>query len=111
MSIYGFNMGVFLQANVRLYYQQFEEQQTQHLIDQRIKEHLGKATVYQPVGAAFNQHLASMQGQRPPMSLLPTPGLPNAGNQQLPMNMQMFHGIRPPVLPRPVGAPGKLNAC
>ncbi|KAL6270948.1 hypothetical protein ACE6H2_027859 [Prunus campanulata] len=33
------------QANVRLYYQKFEEQQTQSLVDQRIKEHLAQAAL------------------------------------------------------------------
>ena len=53
---------------MRTYYQQFEEQQTQSLIDQRIKEHLGQAATYQQVGAAFNQHLMSL---RPPFPVLP----------------------------------------
>ncbi|XP_071723096.1 U1 small nuclear ribonucleoprotein C-like [Rutidosis leptorrhynchoides] len=73
-------------ANVRQYYQQFEEQQTQSLIDQRIKEHLGQAAAFQQVGAAYNQHLLA---QRPRLPVLPTPMMPMPG------------GIRPPVLPRP----------
>ncbi|KAK8702182.1 hypothetical protein V6N13_020549 [Hibiscus sabdariffa] len=87
-------------ANVRTYYQQFEEQQTQSLIDQRIKEHLGQAAAFQQVGAAFNQHLMA---QRPRLSVLPTPVMPLPRGAPLPM----VPGIRPPVLPRPVlGAPG-----
>ncbi|XP_039013879.1 U1 small nuclear ribonucleoprotein C-like [Hibiscus syriacus] len=87
-------------ANVRTYYQQFEEQQTQSLIDQRIKEHLGQAAAFQQVGAAFNQHLMV---QRPRLPVLPTPVMPLPRGAPLPM----VPGIRPPVLPRPVpGAPG-----
>lgn len=89
-----------LQANVRSYYQQFEEQQTQSLIDQRIKEHLGQAAAFQQVGAAFNQHLL---GQRPRLPVLPTPVIPGAAPGLMP-------GIRPPVLPRPIpGAPGNIH--
>nr|CAD1820648.1 unnamed protein product [Ananas comosus var. bracteatus] len=40
-----------------------KSKQTQSLIDQRIKEHLGQAAAFQQqVGAAFNQHLLSMPG-------------------------------------------------
>ncbi|KAG2693539.1 hypothetical protein I3760_08G101800 [Carya illinoinensis] len=93
------NAGYKHKANVRTYYQQFEEQQTQSLIDQRIKEHLGQAAAFQQVGAAFNQHL---MGQRPRLPVLPTPMMP-----QLPGSSPLLPGIRPPVLPRPVpGAPG-----
>lgn len=74
---------------MRIYYQQFEEQQTQSLIDQRIKEHLGQAAVYQQVGAVFNQHMLARP--RPPM---------------MPMPM----GMRPPVLPRPM-MPPQGNYC
>ncbi|KAK8565445.1 hypothetical protein V6N12_059007 [Hibiscus sabdariffa] len=94
------NAGYKHKANVRTYYQQFEEQQTQSLIDQRIKEHLGQAAAFQQVGAAFNQHLMA---QRPRLSVLPTPVMPLPRGAPLPM----VPGIRPPVLPRPVlGAPG-----
>ncbi|PKI68530.1 U1 small nuclear ribonucleoprotein C [Punica granatum] len=86
------NAGYKHKANVRLYYQQFEEQQTQSLIDQRIKEHLGQTAAFQQVGAAYNQHL---MGQRPHMPILPTPVMPMGS--QLPN----APGIRPPVLPRP----------
>ena len=75
------------QANVRTYYQQFEEQQTQSLIDQKVKEHLGQAG-YPQVGAAFHQHLTAFGGQyRPPIPLplpvrplvLPRPAVPSSG--------------------------------
>lgn len=90
------------QANVRTYYQQFEEQQTQSLIDQRIKEHLGQAAAFQQVGAAYNQHLLI---QRPRLPVLPTPMMP-----QIPGTAPLLPGFRPPVLPRPVaGAPGCYN--
>lgn len=89
------------QANVRQYYQQFEEQQTQSLIDQRIKEHLGQTAAYGQVGAAYNQHLMA----RPRLPVLPTPMMP-----QMPGGPPMAPGIRLPVLPRPMpGAPGNLE--
>lgn len=92
---------------MRAYYQQFEEQQTQSLIDQRIKEHLGQTAAFQQVGAAYNQHLLV---QRPRLPVLPTPVMPVPGNLQLPVNAPLIPGIRPPVLPRPVpGAPGKAQ--
>ena len=78
---------------MRIYYQQFEEQQTQSLIDQRIKEHLGQTGGYQQVGAVFNQHMLARP--RPPMMLPPG---------SMPM------GMRPPVLPRPM-MPSQGNFC
>ncbi|RRT63936.1 hypothetical protein B296_00035296 [Ensete ventricosum] len=96
------NAGYKHKANVRAYYQQFEEQQTQSLIDQRIKEHLGQAAAFQhQVGATYNQHLMSMPGNRPPLPLLLPPMLPMGAPPQ-----GMLQGVRPPVLPPPVGAPG-----
>ncbi|POO03580.1 U1 small nuclear ribonucleoprotein C [Trema orientale] len=93
------NAGYKHKANVRTYYQQFEEQQTQSLIDQRIKEHLGQTAAFQQVGAAYNQHLLA---QRPRLPILPTPVMP-----QIPGSAPLVPGIRLPVLPRPVpGAPG-----
>ncbi|KAK6930094.1 U1-C, C2H2-type zinc finger, partial [Dillenia turbinata] len=89
-------------ANVRTYYQQFEEQQTQRLIDQRIKDHIGQAAAFQQVGAAYGQ-LAALPGQRPRLPVLPTPVLPVPGAVPTPL----VPGIRPPVLPRPIpGTPG-----
>ncbi|KAE8708160.1 U1 small nuclear ribonucleoprotein C [Hibiscus syriacus] len=80
-------------TNTRIYYQQFEEQQTQSLIDQRIKEHLGQVTAFQQGGAAFNQHLMA---QRPRLPILPTSVM-----------QPLIPGMRPPILPRPApGAPG-----
>ncbi|KAI3914216.1 hypothetical protein MKW92_049076 [Papaver armeniacum] len=97
------NSGYKHKANVRTYYQQFEQEQTQSLIDQKIKEHLG-AGGFPQIGGAFNQHLASFpQRPRPPIML--PPGMPMYGSQmpggQLPPGM-----MRPPVLPRPAGIPG-----
>ncbi|KAA8549216.1 hypothetical protein F0562_000900 [Nyssa sinensis] len=89
------NAGYKHKANVRIYYQQFEAQQNQSLIDQKIKEHLGQTAAYQQVGAAFNQ-------LRPRLPILPTPVLPMAGNSQLPVNSPLVPGMRPPVLPRPL---------
>lgn len=94
-----------IQANVRSYYQQFEEQQTQSLIDQRIKEHLGQAAAFQ-VGAAYNQHLVA----RPRLPVIPPPVLPLPPNAQLPAGSPLAPGVRPPVLPRPI-IPGKMLYC
>lgn len=90
------NSGYKHKANVRIYYQQFEEQQTQSLIDQRIKEHLSGQGAFQ-IGAAY---AAWRPGVRPP--LLPAP-LPIPGS--VPPNAQMPPGIRLPVFPRPPGFP------
>ncbi|RLN07199.1 U1 small nuclear ribonucleoprotein C-1 [Panicum miliaceum] len=94
------NAGYKHKANVRTYYQQFEEQQTQSLIDQRIKEHLGQAAAFQ-VGAPFNQHLLSFPGAmaRPRLPILPTPGMPH-GFPQAP-GAPLMPGMRPPILPAP----------
>jgi U1 small nuclear ribonucleoprotein C len=85
-------------ANVRQYYQQFEEQQTQSLIDQKVKEHLGQtaaAFAQQQIGGAFHQHLSTLQsGQYKP---LPAPGL-----LQRP---SMPPSMRPPVLQPPSAPP------
>nr|XP_010907236.1 U1 small nuclear ribonucleoprotein C-like [Elaeis guineensis] len=97
------NAGYKHKANVRSYYQQFEEQQTQSLIDQRIKEHLGQAAAFQ-VGATFNQHLMSVPGnpQRPRLPVLTPPILIAGASSQPPMTLPLIPGVRPPVLPRPV---------
>eukprot|EP00262_Sarcandra_glabra_P009163 TRINITY_DN2319_c0_g1_i1.p1 TRINITY_DN2319_c0_g1~~TRINITY_DN2319_c0_g1_i1.p1 ORF type:complete len:241 (+),score=37.85 TRINITY_DN2319_c0_g1_i1:251-973(+) len=100
------NAGYKHKANVRSYYQQFEEQQTQSLIDQRIKEHLGQTAAFQQqVGANFHQHLVSLQSnpQRPRLPILPPPILP-IGSSQAPANSPLVPSIRPPVLPRPIAA-------
>lgn len=100
---------ILIQANVRTYYQQFEEQQTQSLIDQRIKEHLGNAGAFpHQVGATFNQHLMSLQSnpQRPRLPVMPPPLLHPGG--QPPLNQGLLPGVRPPVLPRPL-IPGRFE--
>ncbi|XP_048534462.1 U1 small nuclear ribonucleoprotein C-1-like [Triticum urartu] len=101
------NAGYKHKANVRNYYQQFEEQQTQSLIDQRIKEHLGQAAAFQ-VGAPFNQHLLQYPGNmpRPRLPILPTPMMQHGYPQH-----QQPGGpfARPPILPVP-GAPGYPGA-
>ena len=87
---------VVYQANVRQYYQQFEEQQTQSLIDQKVKEHLGQtaaALAQQQVGGAVYSHLSSLGGQYKPM---PAPGL---------LRPPVLATVRPPVLPPPAGGP------
>ncbi|KAG8370676.1 hypothetical protein BUALT_Bualt13G0008100 [Buddleja alternifolia] len=82
------NSGYKHKANVRSYYQQYEAQLNQSLIDQKVKEHLG---AFRPPVAPYNQ-------LRPGMPVLPAP-LPG----QLPA---LVPGMRPPVLPRPMpGAP------
>lgn len=81
-------------ANVRQYYQQFEEQQTQSLIDQKVKEHLGQtaaALAQQQVGGAVYSHLAGMGGGYKPMA---ASGL---------LRPPMLAAVRPPVLPPPSG--------
>ncbi|KAK2649305.1 hypothetical protein Ddye_016794 [Dipteronia dyeriana] len=99
------NAGYKHKANVRIYYQQFEEQQTQSLIDQRIKEHLGQTAAFQQVGATYNQHIMA---QRPRLPVLPTPVMPMPGGAQ--MNSPFYPGMRPPVLPRPMPPPGYMHA-
>ncbi|XP_047153290.1 U1 small nuclear ribonucleoprotein C-like [Vigna umbellata] len=102
------NAGYKHKANVRTYYQQFEEQQTQSLIDQRIKEHLGQAAAFQQVGVAYN-HLMVQRPNLPPV--LPPPRLPIPGNTQVPGGQPLMPGMRPPVFPRPLpGAPGYVSA-
>ncbi|KAG5517121.1 hypothetical protein RHGRI_037772 [Rhododendron griersonianum] len=96
------NAGYKHKANVRTYYQQFEAQQNQSLIDQKIKEHLGQTAGYQQIGPAYNQ-------MRPRLPILPTPMMPIAGNGQFPVNS--LPGVRPPVFPRPLpGTPGYMSA-
>lgn len=90
-----------IQSNVRTYYQQFEEQQTQSLIDQRIKEHLGQAAAFQQVGANFHR-LTSLPSQGPHIPILPTPILPIPGSQ--PRAPPFLQGMRPPAFTRPLGA-------
>ncbi|PNX69295.1 U1 small nuclear ribonucleoprotein C-like, partial [Trifolium pratense] len=90
------NSGYKHKANVRSYYQQFEEQQTQSLIDQRIKEHLGQAAAFQQVGVAYN-HLMVQRPNLPPV--LPPPRFPIPGGQPL------MSGFRP-LMPRPMPVPG-----
>ncbi|KAH7283416.1 hypothetical protein KP509_34G006400, partial [Ceratopteris richardii] len=114
------NQGYKHKANVRSYYQQFEEQQTQSLIDQKVKEHLH-------MGGGF-----VMPGDyRPPPVLrpisLPVPGsnpalttpsmLPPGRPLMSPMGSSTGYAtppaLRPPVgvapqgsnLPLPPGAP------
>jgi len=89
---------------VRQYYLQFEEQQTQSLIDQRIKEHLGQAAAFQQAGVAFNP----MMAQRPSMPILPPPRLPIPGSVPGFGGQQLFPGMRPMMMPRPGPiAPGR----
>ncbi|KAK6122630.1 hypothetical protein DH2020_043629 [Rehmannia glutinosa] len=100
------NSGYKHKANIRAYYQKFEEQQTQILIDMKIKEHLGQTAVYNQIGAAYNQHLAAFPGGRPRLPLMPPPMLPLPGPPH-----QLAPGVRLPVLPVPVPvAPGYATA-
>lgn len=97
------NAGYKHKANVRSYYLKLEEEQTQILIDQKIKERLGQAVAYQQIGAAFNQHLAAFPGQRPRLPMMPPPMMPVPGA----IPPQLMAGARPPIMPIPVlGAPG-----
>ncbi|GAB2210345.1 hypothetical protein Droror1_Dr00015610 [Drosera rotundifolia] len=92
------NAGYKHKANVRTYYQQFEEQQTQSLIDQRIKEHLGQAAAFQQVGGPF----AAWQRGRPPIMAAP-PILPIPGS--MPPGAPRIASLRPPVFPTPLPIP------
>ncbi|GER32988.1 U1 small nuclear ribonucleoprotein C [Striga asiatica] len=84
------------QANVRLYYQQYEAQLNQSFIDQKVKEHL--------VGGAFRPPMAPYNQLRPGMPIIPSP-LPVPG--QLLPGAPSIPGFRPPVFPRPMpGVPG-----
>ncbi|KAL1550225.1 U1 small nuclear ribonucleoprotein C-like [Salvia divinorum] len=78
------NAGYKHKANVRSYYQQYEAQLNQSLIDQKVKEHLG----------AF----------RPPVAPYPRPGLPVLPTP-LPGQFPPGAPFRPPVLPRPMPLP------
>ncbi|KAK8693869.1 hypothetical protein V6N13_071436 [Hibiscus sabdariffa] len=93
------NAGYKHKANVRTYYQQFEEQQTQSLIDQRIKEHLEAPTSCYalPRGAP----LPMVPGIRPPV--LPRPVLGAPGYAPVPGMPPM---IAPPGAP---SLPGQVN--
>ncbi|XP_075489036.1 U1 small nuclear ribonucleoprotein C-like [Primulina tabacum] len=91
------NAGYKHKANIRAYYQKFEEQQTQILIDQKIKEHLGQTAVYQQIGTAYHQHLAAFPGGRPRVPMLPPPMLPIPGV----VAPHSTLGVRPPVLSTP----------
>lgn len=81
------NSVLILQANVRTYYQQYEAQLNQSLIDQKVKEHLG---AYRPPIAPYPQ-------LRPGMPMMPG---------QFPPGPPLLPGMRPPVLPRPMMPPG-----
>ena len=81
---------------MRTYYQQYEAQQNQYLIDQKVKEHLGQAAAFQQVGVAYNQ-------MRPRLPMLPNPMMPMPGNPQMAMNPALYPGMRPLApLPRPM---------
>ncbi|KAI3668229.1 hypothetical protein L6452_43306 [Arctium lappa] len=83
------------QHNAGYKHKQYEAQQNQYLIDQKVKEHLGQAVTFQQVGAAYNQ-------LRPRLSVLPNPMMPMPGNPQLAINPSLF-GMMPPVsLPIPI---------
>ncbi|XP_071738288.1 U1 small nuclear ribonucleoprotein C-like [Rutidosis leptorrhynchoides] len=90
------NAGYKHKGNVRTYYQQYEAQQNQYLIDQKVKEHLGQAAAFQQFGAAYNP-------LRPRPPVLPNPMMMPG------MNPALMPGMRPPIsLPRPPmpGYPG-----
>ncbi|KAL8513479.1 hypothetical protein ACS0TY_012805 [Phlomoides rotata] len=106
------NAGYKHKANVRNYYQQYEAQLNQSLIDQKVKEHLG--AFRPPVGAYIRPGMpvlpTPMMGQmppgthfRPPMMPRPMPGLP--GYAPLPMPPGPPHMMLPPGAP----VPGQMN--
>eukprot|EP00897_Mesotaenium_endlicherianum_P003891 jgi/Mesen1/352/ME000001S02661 len=96
------NAGYKHKANVRQYYQQFEEEQTQSLIDQKIREHLGQTGGNTQFGLPHFGQSPGPGPYRPPMSMpgLPPPSLPPPGSSSGPPSM------RPPVLPLPTGYGG-----
>ncbi|CAH9081276.1 unnamed protein product [Cuscuta europaea] len=93
------NSGYKHKANVRTYYQQYEAQLNQSLIDQRVKDHL----------VAFRAPAPPYAQMRPGM--YPTPGqIPIPGNPQLQAGAPLMQGVRLPVLPRPLPvAPGYVT--
>lgn len=95
------NSGYKHKANVRTYYQQYEAQLNQSLIDQRVKEHL----------VAFRAPAPPYAQMRPGLPMFPTPAqIPIAGNPQPSTGNPLIQGIRPPVLPRPLsGVPGYVS--
>ncbi|CAA0834791.1 U1 small nuclear ribonucleoprotein C [Striga hermonthica] len=94
------NSGYKHKANIRAYYQKFEEQQTQLLLEQRIKEH-------QQIGAAYNQHLAAFPGGPPRQPvMLPLHTLPFPGGAPIVPGMRPLHGMPMPI----PGTPGYASA-
>ncbi|GBG92318.1 hypothetical protein CBR_g55163 [Chara braunii] len=66
-------------TNVRAYYTQFADQQTQSFIDERVKAYVGQtAAVLQQVGGAFPFTTIPTSSYKPP--LLPPPTLPIPGS-------------------------------
>nr|GMD25033.1 U1 small nuclear ribonucleoprotein C-like [Ipomoea batatas] len=95
------NSGYKHKANVRSYYQQYEAQLNQSLIDQRVKEHL----------VAFRAPAPPYAQMRPGLPVFPTPGQnPMAGNPQLPAGY--VSGPPMPSMVAPPGAPmpGQVNS-
>ncbi|KAG9128734.1 hypothetical protein Leryth_021472 [Lithospermum erythrorhizon] len=94
------NAGYKHKANVRTYYQQYEAQLNQSLIDQKVKEHLSTGLRPPPPYAPM----------RPGMPMMHAP-MQFPGGAQLPPGMQLLPGMRPPLLPRPLpGPPGYGSA-
>ncbi|MCO5583648.1 hypothetical protein L7F22_037561 [Adiantum nelumboides] len=85
------NQGYKHKANVRSYYQQFEEQQTQSLIDQKVKEHLH-------MGGGF---MMQPGAYRPPPMMRPL-SLPVPGSNPA-LNMPSMLPPGRPLMP-PMGA-------
>ncbi|XP_019188170.1 PREDICTED: U1 small nuclear ribonucleoprotein C-like isoform X2 [Ipomoea nil] len=94
------NSGYKHKANVRSYYQQYEAQLNQSLIDQRVKEHL----------VAFRAPAPPYAQMRPGLPVFPAPGqIPMPGNPQLPAGTHLIPGVRPPMLRPLPGAPGYVS--
>ena len=53
------------------------------MIDEKVKEHLGKAVAFQQVGVAYNQ-------MRSRLPMLPNPMMPMPGNPQMAMNPALY---------------------
>ncbi len=93
------------QANVRNYYMQFEEQQTQDMIDSKIREFEMRSR------EALQQQMSTFSGPQRPMlpPAMPPPGAPPPGTMPPPgMPMPPRAGFPPrPGMPPPfMGPPG-----
>ncbi|EIE18536.1 zf-U1-domain-containing protein [Coccomyxa subellipsoidea C-169] len=98
------NDGYKHKANVRNYYMQFEESQTQSLIDSKIMEFEAKTR-----NAFQAQVAASFQAQMMGRGAGPMPGAPGMPPRPMGPPMMGMPPGRPPMGPPPHGFPGKSS--